>query len=89
VIGSLLQRIAVARFSRTLGTMVSSGVPILESMDIVSKTAGNKIIEEAIVKARGSISEGKTIAEPLAESNVFPPMVTQMWPSGRPPAPST
>jgi len=78
VIGSLLQRIAVARFSRTLGTMVSSGVPILESMDIVAKTAGNKIIEEAIVKARMSISEGKTIAEPLAESKVFPPMVTQM-----------
>jgi type IV pilus assembly protein PilC len=78
VIGSLLQRIAVARFSRTLGTMVSSGVPILESMDIVAKTAGNKIIEEAIISARGSISEGKTIAEPLAESKVFPPMVTQM-----------
>jgi len=78
VVGSLLQRIAVARFARTLGTMVSSGVPILESMDIVAKTAGNKIIEEAIVKARGAISEGKTIAEPLAESNVFPPMVTQM-----------
>ncbi len=78
VVGSLLQRIAVARFSRTLGTMVSSGVPILESMDIVAKTAGNKIIEEAIVSARGSISEGKTIAEPLAESKVFPPMVTQM-----------
>jgi len=78
VLGSLVQRIAVARFSRTLGTMVSSGVPILDSMDIVAKTAGNKIIEEAIVKARGSISEGKTIAEPLSESNVFPPMVTQM-----------
>ncbi|MBW6504619.1 type II secretion system F family protein [bacterium] len=78
VIGSLLQRIAVARFSRTLGTMVSSGVPILESMDIVAKTAGNKIIEEAIIKARMSISEGKTIAEPLADSKVFPPMVTQM-----------
>ena len=78
VAGSLLQRIAVARFSRTLGTMVSSGVPILESMDIVARTAGNKIIEEAIVKARGSISEGKTIAEPLAESSVFPPIVTQM-----------
>jgi len=78
VVGSLLQRIAVARFSRTLGTMVSSGVPILESMDIVAKTAGNKIIEEAIIKARGSISEGKTIAEPLMESTVFPPMVTQM-----------
>ena len=78
VVGSLLQRIAVARFSRTLGTMVSSGVPILESMDIVAKTAGNKIIEEAIIKARQSISEGKTIAEPLADSKVFPPMVTQM-----------
>jgi type IV pilus assembly protein PilC len=78
VVGSLLQRIAVARFSRTLGTMVSSGVPILDSMDIVAKTAGNKIIEEAIQKARGSISEGKTIAEPLMESTVFPPMVTQM-----------
>ncbi|MCL5965736.1 MAG: type II secretion system F family protein [Deltaproteobacteria bacterium] len=78
VVGSLLQRIAVARFSRTLGTMVSSGVPILESMDIVAKSAGNKIIEEAIVKARLSISEGKTIADPLAESKVFPPMVTQM-----------
>ena len=78
VVGSLLQRIAVARFSRTLGTMVSSGVPILDSMDIVAKTAGNKIIEEAILKARGSISEGKTIAEPLMESTVFPPMVTQM-----------
>jgi type IV pilus assembly protein PilC len=58
--------------------MVSSGVPILESMDIVAKTAGNKIIEEAIVKARMSISEGKTIAEPLVDSKVFPPMVTQM-----------
>jgi type IV pilus assembly protein PilC len=78
IVGSLLQRIAVARFSRTLGTMVSSGVPILDSMDIVAKTAGNKIIEEAILKARGSISEGKTIAEPLMESTVFPPMVTQM-----------
>ena len=78
VVGSLLQRIAVARFSRTLGTMVSSGVPILESMDIVAKTAGNKIIEEAIYKARQSISEGKTIAEPLSDSKVFPPMVTQM-----------
>ncbi|MCL2102791.1 MAG: type II secretion system F family protein [Syntrophorhabdaceae bacterium] len=78
VVGSLIQRIAVARFSRTLGTMVSSGVPILESMDIVSRTAGNKIVEEAIMKARSSISEGKTIAEPLEESAVFPTMVTQM-----------
>ena len=78
IFGSLIQRIAVARFSRTLGTMVSSGVPILESMDIVAKSAGNKVIEEAILKARVSISEGKTIAEPLEESKVFPAMVTQM-----------
>ncbi len=78
VLGSLIQRIAVARFSRTLGTMVSSGVPILESMDIVAKSAGNKIIEEAIARARVSISEGKTIAEPLADAKVFPGMVTQM-----------
>jgi type IV pilus assembly protein PilC len=78
IFGDLLRKIAVARFSRTLGTMVSSGVPILESMDIVAKSAGNKIIEEAIVRARTSISEGKTIAEPLANSKVFPVMVTQM-----------
>ncbi|HEY5995993.1 MAG TPA: type II secretion system F family protein [Candidatus Deferrimicrobiaceae bacterium] len=78
VVGPLLQRIAVARFSRTLGTMVSSGVPILEAMDIVAKSAGNKVIEEAISKARLSISEGKTIADPLGESGVFPSMVTQM-----------
>jgi len=78
IFGSLIQRIAVARFSRTLGTMVASGVPILESMDIVARSAGNKVIEEAILKARQSISEGKTIAEPLAESKVFPAMVTQM-----------
>jgi len=78
IFGDLLRKIAVARFSRTLGTMVSSGVPILESMDIVAKSAGNKIIEEAIIRARTSISEGKTIAEPLADSKVFPVMVTQM-----------
>ncbi len=78
ILGDLLRKISVARFSRTLGTMVSSGVPILESMDIVAKSAGNKIIEEAIVKARESISEGKTISEPLQDSKVFPLMVTQM-----------
>ena len=78
IFGDLLRKIAVARFSRTLGTMVSSGGPILEGMDIVAKSAGNKIIEEAITKARASISEGKTISEPLADSKVFPVMVTQM-----------
>jgi type IV pilus assembly protein PilC len=68
----------VARFTRTLGTMIASGVPILDGLDIVSKTAGNVIIEEALNKVRSAISEGRTIAEPLAESGVFPGMVVQM-----------
>jgi len=78
VFGPLFQKIAVARFSRTLGTLVSSGVPILDGLNIVSKTAGNKVIETAIMNARASIREGETIAEPLARSNIFPPMVIQM-----------
>ncbi|MBI5888232.1 MAG: type II secretion system F family protein [Deltaproteobacteria bacterium] len=78
VMGDLIRKTAVARFTRTLGTMISSGVPILEGLDIVSKTSGNVIIEEAIVKARKSLSEGKTLAEPLIETRVFPGMVTQM-----------
>lgn len=78
VFGPLLQKIAIARFSRTLSTLVSSGVPILDSLNIVAKTAGNRIVEDAITRARGSISEGETIADPLARADVFPPMVTQM-----------
>jgi type IV pilus assembly protein PilC len=78
VFGPLLKKVAVAKFTRTLSTMMSSGVPILEGLGIVAKTAGNKIIENAIQKTRQSISEGKTIAEPLAETNVFPSMVVQM-----------
>jgi type IV pilus assembly protein PilC len=78
VLGLLLKKIAVARFSRTLGTLVSSGVPILDGLTIVSKTAGNKTVEIAILNARVSIREGETIAEPLSRSGVFPPMVTQM-----------
>lgn len=78
VFGVLLLKIAVARFSRTLGTLVSSGVPILDALLITAKTAGNKIVEEAILKTRVSISEGKTIAEPLGTTKVFPPMVVQM-----------
>jgi type IV pilus assembly protein PilC len=78
VFGLLLRKVAVAKFTRTFGTMVSSGVPILEAMDIVAKSAGNKVVEKAVVKARASIAQGRTIAEPLAESKVFPPMVTQM-----------
>jgi type IV pilus assembly protein PilC len=78
VFGSLFKKIAVARFSRTLGTLVSSGVPILDGLNIVSRTAGNKTIETAILNARASIREGETIAEPLGRSNIFPPMVIQM-----------
>ena len=78
VVGDLVKKTAVARFTRTLGTMLSSGVPILEGLEIVSKTAGNVIIEEAIMKARMSLSQGKTLAEPLMETKVFPGMVTQM-----------
>jgi type IV pilus assembly protein PilC len=78
VFGPLLKKVAVAKFTRTLSTMMSSGVPIMEGLDIVSKTAGNKIIENAILQTRKSIGEGKTIAEPLMETNIFPPMVVQM-----------
>jgi len=78
IFGSLLQKVAVARFTRTLGTMIASGVPILDGLDIVAKTAGNVVIEEALMDVKAAISEGKTIAEPLAESGVFPGMVVQM-----------
>jgi type IV pilus assembly protein PilC len=78
VFGDLIRKVAVARFTRTLGTMISSGVPILDGMDIVARTAGNKTVQTAIENTRKSISEGKNIAEPLAESGVFPPMVVQM-----------
>ncbi len=78
VFGPLLGKVAVARFSRTLGTLVSSGVPILDGLTIVSRTAGNRTVENAILNARSSIREGETIAEPLGRSRIFPPMVIQM-----------
>jgi len=78
VFGDLLRKVAVARFCRTLGTMISSGVPILDALEICSRSAGNYVVEMAIMKTRDSISEGRTIAEPLAESGVFPGMVCQM-----------
>lgn len=78
VFGMLLKKVAVARFARTLGTLVSSGVPILDGLLIVSKTAGNRTIETAIMSARASIREGETIAEPLGRGGIFPPMVIQM-----------
>ncbi len=78
VLGVLFRKVAVAKFTRTLGTLVSSGVPILEGLNITAKTAGNKIIEKAVMEVRQGVSEGRTIAEPLANTKVFPQMVTQM-----------
>ncbi|MEW5974443.1 MAG: type II secretion system F family protein [Acidobacteriota bacterium] len=78
ILGSVLRKIAVARFSRTLSTLITSGVPILEGLEITAKTAGNAVVEKAIMKTRDSIEEGKTIVEPLKECGVFPSMVTQM-----------
>ena len=78
VIGDLLRKIAVARFTRTLGTLITSGVPLLESMAITARTSGNAVVERAIMGVRKAIEEGRTITEPLKESGVFPNMVTQM-----------
>jgi len=78
ILGIVLKKIAVARFCRTLATLVSSGVPILEGLDITARTSGNAIIEEAIFKTRKSVEEGKTLTEPLEQSKIFPGMVTQM-----------
>jgi type IV pilus assembly protein PilC len=78
VLGMILRKIAVARFCRTLATLTSSGVPILESLDITARTAGNAIVEDAVLETRKSVEGGKTIVEPLKDSNVFPNMVVQM-----------
>jgi type IV pilus assembly protein PilC len=78
VIGVLLRKIAVARFTRTLGTLITSGVPILEGLTITARTSGNAVLEEALLKVRKAIEEGRTIVDPLRESGVFPNMVTQM-----------
>jgi type IV pilus assembly protein PilC len=78
VFGILIRKVAVAKFTRTMGTMLASGVSILDALDIVAKTAGNKTIEEAIYDVRQGISEGRTMADPLLESGVFPAMVCSM-----------
>lgn len=78
VIGNVMRKIAVARFTRTLGTLLSSGVPILDALDIVARSAGNRVVARGINYARSKISEGKDIASPLLETGVFPPMVVQM-----------
>jgi len=78
VLGPVIRKSAIARFTRTLGTLISSGVPILNGLDITARTAGNKVVEKAVFAVRESISQGNTIADPLKASGVFPPMVTQM-----------
>jgi len=78
VFGPLLRKVAVAKFTRTLGTMISSGVPIMDGLEITSRTAGNVIVEEAILAVRASISEGKSMSEPLEQTGIFPGMVVQM-----------
>jgi type IV pilus assembly protein PilC len=78
VLGILMRKIAVARFTRTLGTLISSGVPILEGLDITAKTAGNAVVERALQQVRKSLEEGKSLTEPLRDAQVFPGMVTQM-----------
>jgi len=78
VVGPLLRKIAVGRFTRTLGTLITSGVPILEGLAITARTSGNAVLEEALMKVRKAIEEGRTIVDPLRECGVFPNMVTQM-----------
>lgn len=78
IIGDVLRKSAVARFCRTLGTLISSGVPILEGMDITARTSGNMVIQNAILKSKDAVEQGRNIATPLAETKVFPPMVVQM-----------
>lgn len=78
IFGPLLRKVAVAKLTRTLGTLIVSGVPIIEALNVAAGTAGNKIVENAILKVKASVTEGKTIAQPLEESGIFPPMVIQM-----------
>ncbi|HDP25193.1 MAG TPA: type II secretion system F family protein, partial [Deltaproteobacteria bacterium] len=78
IFGTLIRKVAVAKFTRTLGTMISSGVPIMDGLEITSKTAGNVIVENAIRSVRTAISEGKTMSDPLEQTGIFPGMVVQM-----------
>ncbi|HAK89938.1 MAG TPA: pilus assembly protein PilC [Nitrospiraceae bacterium] len=78
IIGDLVRKVAVARFTRTLGTLLNSGVPILDGLEICARSSGNKVVEEVVFDVRKEVSAGKTLAEPLSKADVFPPMVTQM-----------
>lgn len=78
IFGTLLRKVAISKFTRTMGTLTSSGVPILDGLEITAKTAGNKVVEKAIMEVRSAVSEGKTLSEPLSKLKIFPPMVTHM-----------
>jgi type IV pilus assembly protein PilC len=78
IFGPLFRKVAISRFARTFSTLIQSGVPMLSALDIVAGTAGNRIIEEAVFKAKDAVSKGETLGEPLAATKVFPPMVTRM-----------
>ena len=78
IVGPLIRKVAVAKFTRTLGTMLSSGVPLLDALEICAKTSGNVILEEVVLEVRADVSEGQTMAEPLSQNDIFPNMVTQM-----------
>ena len=78
IFGELLRKVAISRFSRTLATLIQSGVPILESLEVVNKTIGNRVLENVINDVKNSVREGESIATPLSKSKVFPPMVTRM-----------
>ena len=78
IIGDLVRKVAVARFTRTLGTLLNSGVPILDGLEICARSSGNKVVEEVVFEVRKEVSAGKTVAEPMSKTDVFPPMVTQM-----------
>ncbi len=78
ILGPVIRKVSVARFTRTLGTLLSAGVPILDALEVVGKSAGNVVVEAAIQQTSEKIREGRTMAEPLMETNVFPPMVVQM-----------
>jgi type IV pilus assembly protein PilC len=78
IFGVLIVKVAIAKFTRTMGTLTSSGVPILDGLEITAKTAGNKVVENAVMDVRAAVREGKTLAEPLMKAKVFPPMVTHM-----------
>jgi len=78
IFGELIRKVAISRFSRTLATLLQTGVPILESLDIVGKTSGNRVIENVVISVKNNVREGESIATPLVKSGVFPPMVTRM-----------